>query len=213
MPGNVNPPLVYTNYEYLSHLVGLPNKIYELRAITYDHDAGSQSTISEAIQSEFKKRKVSVAYVQTGAEWYQQQKSTTDVLAYCMLMMACLIAVVGGLGLSNTMNLNVMERTREIGVMRAIGASNMDIHKIVVMEGIVIGLISWVLGVVLSIPFTHLLDYGVGIAIFQSPLDAVFSSTGSFAWLFGILVLASISSIAPASHASRLAVRETLAYE
>lgn len=213
MPGNVNPPLIYTNYEYLSHLVGLPNKVYELRTITYDHDSVSQSQISEAIQKEFKKRKIAVAYVQTAAEWFSQQKSTTDVLAWCMLIMACLIAVVGGLGLSNTMNLNVMERTREIGVMRAIGASTWNIRAIVVIEGLVIGVISWVLGVVLSIPFTYLLDYGVGVSIFQSPLDAVFSWTGSFVWLFGILLLATLSSLAPASHASKLSVRETLAYE
>jgi len=67
--------------------------------------------------------------------------------------------------------------------------------------------------VVLSIPFTYLLDYGVGISIFQSPLDAVFSWTGSLVWLFGILILASISSLAPASHASNIPIRETLAYE
>lgn len=213
MPGNVDPPLLYTNYEYLSHLVGMSNKIQELRAITFDHDGLSQSTISEELQKVFKKRKISVSYVQTSEEWILQQKNQTDVLAYCMLIMAGLIATVGGLGLSNTMNLNVLERTREIGVMRAIGATDINIRAIVVMEGIVIGLISWILGIVFSIPFTYLLDYGVGVAIFQSPLDSVFSWAGSFAWLLGVLILATISSIAPASHASRLAVRETLAYE
>jgi len=213
MPGNVNPPLIYTNYEYLSHLIGMPNKIYELRAITSSHDPASQAKISETLQKEFKKRKIAVAYVQTAADWYNQQKSTTDVLAWCMLIMACLIAVVGGLGLSNTMNLNVLERTREIGVMRAIGASTLNIQSMVVMEGLVIGLISWILGIILSIPFTCLLDYGVGVSIFQSPLDVVFSWTGSLVWLLGILILAALSSLTPASHASRLSVRETLAYE
>lgn len=213
MPGNIDPPLIYTNYEYLSYEAGLPNKVYELRAITYEHDSLSQSTISEALQKELKKRKIAVSYVQTSSEWVSQQKSTTDVLAYCMLIMACLIAIVGGLGLSNTMNLNVLERTREIGVMRAIGASDTNIQLIVVMEGIVIGLLSWVVSVILSIPFTMLLDYGVGISIFQSPLDAVFSLTGSIAWLAGVLALAAISSIAPASHASKIPIRETLAYE
>ena len=213
MPGNVDPPLLYTNYDYLGNETGMPNRVFELRAITYEHDGVSQSTISEALQKELKRRKIGVSYVQTASEWFSQQKSTTDVLAYCMLIMAVLIAVVGGLGLSNTMNLNVLERTREIGVMRAIGASNWNIRLIVVMEGIVIGLLSWVLGVALSVPFTYLLDYGVGISIFQSPLDAVFSWTGSLVWLFGILILATISSLAPASHASSIPIRETLAYE
>jgi putative ABC transport system permease protein len=213
LPGNVNPPLIYTNYEYLSYLVGLPNQVYSLRVITYDHDAASQAAISENLQTEFKPRKIGVSFVQTAGVWYQQQKSQTDVLVYNMLIMAGLIAAVGGLGLTSTMSLNVMERTREIGVMRAIGASDGDIQKIVVTEGVVIGLLSWVLGALLSIPITYVLDYGVGISIFQSPLDAVYSWTGSFVWLLGILLIAALASIAPAFRASRLAVRETLVYE
>jgi len=213
MPGNVSPPLVYTNYEYLSYQVGLPKQIYELRAITYDKDAASQSAISEELQRLLKQRKIGVAYVQTAAEWYQQQKAQTDVLIYNMLIMAGLIALVGGLGLTSTMSLNVMERTREIGVMRAIGAGDGDIQKIVIIEGLVIGLLSWALGVVLSIPITYVLDYGVGVSIFQSPLNAVFSWTGSFVWLFGISFIAALASAIPAFRASRLAVRETLVYE
>jgi len=191
----------------------MPNQVAELRFITYEHDAFSQSNISRELQSHLKKNKIDVIYLQTASEWFQQQKSQTDVLAYIMLMMAVLIAVVGGLGLTNTMSLNVLERTREIGVMRAIGATNINIQFIVVTEAIVIGLLSWVLGIVLSIPITYLLDYGVGIAIFQNPLTVTFSWTGSFVWLLGMLLITSLSSIAPASRASRLSVRETLAYE
>ena len=213
LPGNVNPPLIYTNYEYLSYQVGLPNQVYELRVITYDHDAASQASISEDLQAQFKPRKIGVSFVQTAGLWYQQQKNQTDVLVYIMLIMAVLIATVGGLGLTSTMSLNVLERTREIGVMRAIGAADWDIQTIVVTEGLVIGLLSWVLGVLFSIPITYVLDYGVGQALFQSPLDVVYSWTGSFVWLLGMLLIAALSSIAPALRASRLSVRETLVYE
>jgi putative ABC transport system permease protein len=130
-----------------------------------------------------------------------------------MLIMAGLIAAVGGLGLTSTMSLNVLERTREIGVMRAIGAADGDIQKIVITEGVVIGLLSWVLGVFFSIPITYALDYGVGVSIFQSPLDVIFSWAGSFVWLLGMILIAALASIAPALRASRLAVRETLVYE
>jgi putative ABC transport system permease protein len=213
MPGNVNPPLVYTSYEYLSYKVGMTNQIYEARVITYDKDMASQNAISEELQRLLKQRKIGVSYVQTAADWYQSQKSQTDVLVYNMLIMACLIAIVGGLGLTSTMSLNVMERTREIGVMRAIGASDGYIQLIVIIEGLVLGLLSWVMGVALSVPITYVLNYGVGISIFQSPLTAVFSWTGSLAWLFGILLIAALASAFPAWRASRLAVRETLVYE
>jgi putative ABC transport system permease protein len=212
MPGN-NPALVYTNYEYLSYEVGMVGQVYELRVITYDHDSSSQDAVLGELQRILKQRQVGISSTQTAAQWYQSQKSQTDVLVYNMLVMAVLIASVGGLGLTGTMSLNVMERTREIGVMRAIGAADGAIQQIVIFEGLVIGLVSWALGVVLSIPITYLLDYGVGIAIFQAPLTVIFSVTGSLVWLFGMLLVAAIASAIPAWRASRLAVRETLVYE
>lgn len=213
MPGNVVPPLLYTNYEYLSAQVGMTGQVYELRVITYDKDDWSQNQVSTEIQKQFKQRKIDVNYVQTAGQWYQSQKSQTDVLVYNMFVMAGLIAAVGGLGLASTMSINVLERTREIGVMRAIGAADGDIQRIVVAEGLVIGLVSWLLGVVFSLPITYVLIYGVGIAIFKSPLTFVFGWPGCLAWLAVMLGIAALASLVPAWRASRLAVRETLAYE
>ena len=112
-----------------------------------------------------------------------------------------------------TMSINVLERTREIGVMRAVGASNGDIQGIVIVEGMVIGLISWAISILLSIPITGVLCFGVGMAILTAPMPAVYGMTGIIAWLIFTLVLATIASALPARRASRLTVRDTLAYE
>ena len=130
-----------------------------------------------------------------------------------MLFMAALIAIVGGLGLMGTMSINVLERTREIGVMRAIGASNGDIQSIVIVEGLVIGLISWAISIFISIPITNVLTYGVGMAIMTSPMPAVYGVSGIIAWLVFTLILATIASALPARRASKLTVKDTLAYE
>lgn len=211
--GNVSPPLLYVNYEYLSRLVGAPGQVYSLRVLTEQHNVVSQNNVKDQLLALYKSRGIQVGSTQLGEDFIQGQKSQTDVLVYFMLMMASLIAIVGGLGLMGTMGINVLERTREIGVMRAVGASNGDIQFIVIAEGMVIGLISWLASIALSIPITTVLCYGVGVSIMTSPMPAVYGASGIIAWLIFILILAAVASAIPAGRASKLTVRDTLAYE
>ncbi len=213
LTGNVSPPLLYTNYEYLSTVIGEPGQVYSLRILTDRHDLISQRQISDQIRTLYEKGGIQVSSTQLGAEWIRDQKAQTDVLVYFMLTMAIMIAIVGGLGLMGTMSINVLERTREIGVMRAVGASNLDIQAIVIVEGLVVGLISWAISILLAIPITGVLCFGVGLAIMTSPLPTVYGTAGIIAWLIFTLVLATIASALPARRASRLTVRDTLAYE
>lgn len=97
--------------------------------------------------------------------------------------------------------------------MRAIGASNTDIQSIVIVEGLVVGLIGWVISIALSIPITNVLCFGVGMAILTAPMPPVYGLTGIIAWLIFTLFLATIASAFPARRASKLTVRDTLAYE
>lgn len=211
--GNVSPPLLYVNYEYLSVLVGQPEMAYSLRIVTSQHDSLTQNRINEQIQAAFEERGIQISSTQLGADFIRDQKAQTDVLVYFMLVMATLIAIVGGLGLMGTMSINVLERTREIGVMRAIGASNGDIQSIVITEGMVIGILSWAVSIFLSIPITNVLCFGVGMAILTAPMPAVYGATGIIAWLIFTLVLGTLASALPARRASKLTVRDTLAYE
>ena len=108
-----------------------------------------------------------------------------------LLAMAVLLGVVGGLGLMGTMSINVIERTREIGVMRAIGASNGAVLRIVLVEGLIIGLISWIIGgahrpagqPLLTIRRRH------GLACKPAP-SYIFRTSGALLWLVIVLVLA-----------------------
>jgi ABC-type antimicrobial peptide transport system permease subunit len=72
--------------------------------------------------------------------------------------MAILTAIVGSMGLAGTMGMNVLERTREIGIMRAIGADDRAVMRTVIAEGVFIGMISFGLAVILSIPFVSAFD-------------------------------------------------------
>ncbi|HEX5809513.1 MAG TPA: FtsX-like permease family protein [Anaerolineales bacterium] len=211
--GNTNPPLLYTNYEYISRLVGRPGQVYSLRVLTDQHDEAFQKGVSEKLQAVYKEHGVQVASAGLGSDFITANKRITDIVVYMMMVMASLIAIVGAIGLTGTMSINVLERTREIGVMRAIGASNWDIQTIVIVEGMVIGVISWLVSILISIPITFILCYGVGVGLLTAPMKPVYGITGIIMWLILTLILASIASALPARRASRLTVRDTLAYE
>lgn len=136
-----------------------------------------------------------------------------DTLVVFLLIMAILTAVVGAMGLTGTMGMNVLERTREIGIMRAIGADDRAVMRTVIGEGFVIGAISFLLAIVLSIPFTYLLSTIVSLAVFETPIEVVFTISGYAIWLGLVLLLSVLGSILPARNAARLTIREVLAYE
>ena len=211
--GNIGVPYLYVNYEYLSKLIGRPGQVYSVRVLTDQHDGDTQQNISSQIQALYEEHGIQFGTPQLGANFIRDQKAQTDIFVYFMMVMAVLIAIVGGLGLMGTMSINVLERTREIGVMRAIGASNGDIQSIVIVEGMIVGMISWAIAILLSIPITAILCYGVGMGILTAPLPPVYDPNGFIVWLVGILILATVASALPARSASRLTVKDTLAYE
>jgi putative ABC transport system permease protein len=136
-----------------------------------------------------------------------------SIIVIPLLLMAVLLGFVGGLGLMGTMSINVLERTREIGVMRAIGATGGAVRQIVVVEGVLIGGLSGLIGALIALPFGQLLSELVGVAFWQSPLNYTFSVAGVAIWLTVVMALASLASALPAWRAARLTVREVLAYE
>jgi putative ABC transport system permease protein len=97
--------------------------------------------------------------------------------------------------------------------MRAIGASNRAVARIVVVEGLVIGVLSWLLGALLALPLSWALGSAIGVAFLQSPLSYTFSAAGLVLWLVLVVLLAVVASLLPARGAWRLSVREVLAYE
>jgi putative ABC transport system permease protein len=111
------------------------------------------------------------------------------------------------------MSMNVLERTREIGVMRAIGTVDGYIMLLVIVEGMLIGVISWSMAVILAQPITLLLNNVVGSSILSAPLSYAFSWPGLLVWLTGVLVISALASALPAYNASRLTIRELPAYE
>lgn len=212
LASNVPNPFVFVNNDFLVKRIGGGSAVSNLRIVTAFHDTTFQTDVRQTLQANFDARNIQVT-MQTGGESIANSQRQTDILIYLLLFMAVLIAVVGGLGLSGTMSMNVLERTREIGVMRSIGAESGMIFQMVVVEGLLIGMMSWVLSIPLAIPLTHLLDDRLGSQLMTLPLNYTLSVPGIFVWLVIVLLLAAIASFLPARNAIRLTVRDVLAYE
>jgi len=205
--------LAYAPYEYVSKVNNLVNRATSFRLVTDRHDRPYQDAKAEELDKFLRDQGFKVRIAQAGRASLDTAVESLDTLVMFLLIMAVLTAIVGSMGLTGTMGMNVLERTREIGIMRAIGADDRAVMRTVIAEGIFIGTISFGLAVLLSIPFTYLLSTIVSLAVFETPITVVFTYTGYAIWLGLVLVLSAIASILPARNAARLTIREVLAYE
>lgn len=206
-------PAVYFPFEPFSDAVGMAGEVNRIVLATERHDAAAQDEAARLAEERLRVAGVPVAQVDAVSDLRGGTEGAFTIIVMVLLLVSILLVIVGAIGLAGAMSLNVIERTREIGVMRAIGASNGTIARIVIVEGLVIGLLGWLLGAVLAVPLSWVMSYVIGVAFVQSPLAYVFSFTGLVLWLVVVVVLAVLASVAPARRAWRLSVREVLAYE
>ncbi len=127
----------------------------------------------------FDGRGLKVTDTQTAAVTQTQNNLLFTVVVAFLILMALLLAAVGGLGLTTTMSINIMERVREVGVLRAIGASNASVRQIVLAEGIAMAVISWVLGALISLgPRARCSAPSWALALIKIPLQYHYSFAG-----------------------------------
>ena len=206
-------PFLYAPSTALDTLTRDAGKAGLLMLVTERHDAAGQLDTGAAVRDTLDRAGMEVAQTQTRSEI----RASVDALFTTMLLfvsvMALLLGVVGGLGLAGTMTMNVVERSREIGVMRAIGARDSAVLAVFMVEGLLIGFLAWLIGVIVSLPISKILSDALGESFVQRPLAFTPSLDGILAWLVVVAVLALVASFLPAWRATRLAVREVLAYE
>lgn len=203
----------YTGYDTLSEIMGLTGRAFSYRIALDNHSEESKRLMSTTIDTYLRAQGYQVSEVEPGSNSMKIASEGLDTLIVFLLIMAVLTALVGSMGLTGTMGMNVLERTREIGVMRSIGAVDRVVIKTVIIEGLLIGTISWFLGALLSFPITSLLSTIISLAIFQTQIEVAFTPSGFLIWLGLVLILSALASILPARSAARLTIREVLAYE
>ncbi|HUF39529.1 MAG TPA: FtsX-like permease family protein [Anaerolineales bacterium] len=200
----------YSSFEELTGQDGLVNRLV---VVTSAHDPAAQQAAMDDLVDVFESAGYALSdYVTTT----QSRGSVTEQvnLLYVVLMsMVMLIAVVGGLGLGITVSLNVIERTREIGILRSIGAADGVVRGLVLRESLLVAIASWGIGALASVPLGLWLGKVLGMILSQRPLNYFFSVWGLLLWFGLVILIAYAASLAPARKATRVTIREALAYE
>jgi putative ABC transport system permease protein len=209
----ISPRLAYAPLKYLKPSIGERGEVSQLFIRTEPRDPGTQAEVAKALEKRFKDRGIRVSQWLTNDTIVTANASQFDFLITYLLIMALLAALIGGLGLASTLSLNVLERTREIGVMRSIGATNSTVSGIVVGEGLVVGVISGLLSIPISLPASYAFGALLGDILFHRPMPFLFSWQACAVWMGIAAVIAIISSLMPARRAAAMSVRETLSYE
>jgi putative ABC transport system permease protein len=205
----------YVNRDYLARKTGMVGRSVSYRLVGSGRDLSlaEQEALGRQVEAYLTARGYDISEVTAGRSLHEKVSRGLNVLTTTLLILSLLLAAVGSIGLTGTMGLNVMERTREIGVMRAIGGSDRAIMKIVLIEGSLIGLISWLLACIAAVPISKILADRIFQIVYDRPAEIVFAVSGSMIWLGVVALLSVLASAAPAYSASRLTIREVLAYE
>ncbi|HMB21446.1 MAG: ABC transporter permease [Chloroflexota bacterium] len=179
---------------------------------TTSHDPDFTSAVTKQLKEMYERHGLQVAISETQAE----SRSTADwqfaIVIWMMMALSVIVALVGGLALMGALSIGVIERTKEIGVLRAIGARSSSILGIFVMEGLLQGLLSWLIAMPLSFLVSPLLANALGNAMFGATLDYQYNWSAVMVWLGTVLVISIVASVLPARNATRISVRDSLAY-
>lgn len=203
----------YINYRTASQIKGNWSKTESYRLVTDDHSLDSILSMEDTVNEIFRERGYDVNTVTSVQVIINESGEKINLVIYVLLIVAILTGLVGSIGLSGTLSLNVLERTSEIGILRAVGAHDKAISKLVVYEGLFTGLVSYVIGAFVSFPVSIVLGNMVNQAIFGSEAILTVSASGFVIWFVLVVIMSIVASLFPARNASRLTIREVLAYE
>lgn len=172
------------------------------------HSAAEVDAQLDAIAQKFKRYQLGS---DSAAREVKGAKEQTRILTLALAAMSLLIGFIGALGVVNTIMLNVLERRREIGVLRAIGASDANVLQTFLTEGLAFGLGGWLIGLALGYPLGWLIARVMESVLFH--LNYIFTAQMMLASLLFALALTTLASLIPALAAARMRVKDALRYE
>lgn len=210
--GQMAGPIIFFDREVLSAEISANGSVTRLLVQTAEHTTEAQSRVASDLERRLDDASLPISGSQTQLAQKANINSQFNILSVFLVIMAALLAAVGVIGLTGTMTINVLESTREIGVMRSIGASHASIFGIYITEGVVVALMAWAAGAAISWPISHLLTSVLSDAL-AMPLSYRFSVAGVVGWLVAVVAIATLASLLPSWRASQVSIRDAITYE
>lgn len=179
---------------------------------TTSHNGDYTATVTKQLKELYDRHGLKVAISETEADSRKTADWQFAIVIWMMLALSIIVALVGGLALMGALSIGVIERTKEIGVLRAVGARSRSILGIFVMEGLLQGLLSWAVAMPISFLAGPMLANALGNAMFGATLDYQYNWSAVTTWLVTVLIISILASSLPARGAIRISVRDSLAY-
>ena len=188
------------------------NQAAEVLVRTTLHDTESVDAITRNLKEAFEQHNLKVEASETQASMRATNEWQFSTVTSMLLALSIIVAVVGAIALMGALSIGVIERTKEIGVLRAIGARSHTIMGIFVMEGVLQGVISWLIAVPISILASPVMARSMGQIMFGTTMEYQYNWTAVFMWLAIVIFISILASVLPARGATRISVRDSLAY-
>jgi putative ABC transport system permease protein len=202
--------VAYVSDSAFARRTGTEGRARLLRVATHATDAQQRDALIRRIDD-----RVTAAggHVQTAQPLTELRTAMGDhivILIRALLAMAAVMAVVGSLGLAASLGISVVERSRELAVMKTLGATPRRLLRLVNAEAQWIGAISSLGAFALSLPLTALLDALIGSLGFVAPLPFAVAWWGVASWVALVVVVSLLAARPPAQRAVRASVAQAL---
>jgi putative ABC transport system permease protein len=184
-----------------------------LRVQARDRDAAGQRGLLLRLRTALVGQGAGVDAAHLQSEARQGVEDHLQMVVSFLGVMGWVMIVVGGIGLATTMSVAVLERQREIGVLRAIGARGRAILGMVQLEGLGLALLGWLLSLPLSVPVSVVLGQAFGRIMFAVPTALTPDPGGALRWLTLVTAVSVLACAWPAWQAMRMPVARALQYE
>ena len=208
-------PKIYVDINQYDSLLNPNHNVNTITFVAKNNDYKEVIALKKEIEKAIEPSNLDIAYVMSQAERVKIIYDHLDIILSTIILLSFLVLVVSAIGMASATGINIWERTREIGVMRSIGATPKKIYSIFVTEGMITCMISILVGLVFSYPLSLLAAVFFGDLMLgkDAKLEYAFSISGFLITIVVTLLFGWLASRIPANSAIKVSTHKALSYE